>query len=166
MKKESLYGILLVAMVFLVGCTTATQDRVTETVKEPTVMEVDERQEAEVVEETKTEEMMDEVEEETMESEYFVKTYVLTGENFKFLMDGKEAPELRVQEGDRVRIEFTSTDGFHDFVVDEFNAATERVNTDGSTFVEFVADKKGTFEYYCSVGSHRANGMKGNLVVE
>jgi plastocyanin len=29
-----------------------------------------------------------------------------------------------------------------------------------------VADKKGTFEYYCSVGQHRALGMKGKLVVE
>lgn len=95
-----------------------------------------------------------------------VKTFVLTGENFKFLMNGQEAPELRVKEGDKVRIEFTSADGFHDWVVDEFNAATERVQTDGSTFVEFIADKKGTFEYYCSVGQHRENGMIGNLIVE
>lgn len=94
------------------------------------------------------------------------KTFVLTGVNFKFLMEGQEAPELRVKEGDKVRIEFTSTDGFHDWVVDGFNAATERVQTDGSTFVEFVADKKGTFEYYCSVGEHRVNGMVGNLIVE
>jgi plastocyanin len=35
-----------------------------------------------------------------------------------------------------------------------------------STFIEFVANKKGKFEYYCSVGEHRAMGMKGNLVVE
>ena len=95
-----------------------------------------------------------------------VKTFVLTVVNFKFLMNGQEAPELRVKEGDRVRIEFTSTDGFHDWVVDEFNAATEKIQTDGSTFVEFVADKKGTFEYYCSVGEHRVKGMVGNLIVE
>jgi plastocyanin len=97
------------------------------------------------------------------------KTFVLTGENFKFMMDGVEAPELRVNEGDTVRIEFTSTDGFHDWVVDEFGA-TPRVRSgegDGSsTFVEFVADEVGTFEYYCSVGQHRANGMVGNLIVE
>lgn len=93
-------------------------------------------------------------------------TFVLTGENFKFLMDGVEAPELRVKQGDVVRIEFTSTSGFHDWIVDEFGAATERVRDGESTFVEFVADQKGTFEYYCGVGSHRANGMKGNLIVE
>ncbi|MFH1978731.1 MAG: hypothetical protein ABIJ92_05380 [Candidatus Aenigmatarchaeota archaeon] len=92
-------------------------------------------------------------------------TFILRGEDFKFLLDGEEAPDLTVNEGDTVRIEFTSTQGFHDWVVDEFDAATERVQTDVSTFVEFVADQKGTFEYYCSVGSHRANGMKGNLIV-
>ena len=94
------------------------------------------------------------------------KTFILTGENFKFVMDGVDNPEIKVKEGDQVRIEFSSTDGFHDWVVDEFNAATERVNTGGSTFIEFIASKKGTFEYYCSVGKHRENGMRGNLIVE
>ena len=81
-------------------------------------------------------------------------------------MDGQESPELRVKQGDTVRIEFTSTGGFHDWTVDEFNAATDRVNTGATATVEFVAGEKGTFEYYCSVGNHRAGGMKGNLVVE
>jgi len=95
-----------------------------------------------------------------------VKVFVMTGENFKFLMDGVEAPEIRVNEGDRVRIEFTSISGFHDWVVDEFGAATDKVRDGSSTSIEFIADEKGTFEYYCSVGEHRANGMIGNLVVE
>lgn len=94
------------------------------------------------------------------------KTFVLTGENFKFMMDSVDNPELKVKQGDKVRIEFTSTGGFHDWTLDEFNAATNKVNEGQSAFVEFVADKKGTFEYYCSVGSHRANGMKGVFVVE
>lgn len=94
------------------------------------------------------------------------KTFVLTGENFKFVMDGEDNPELRVSEGDLIRIEFTSTGGFHDWVLDEFDASTEKVNEGESTFVEFVADQKGTFEYYCSVGQHRANGMFGTIIVE
>ena len=95
-----------------------------------------------------------------------VVTFQLTGENFAFFMDGEEQPELHVKQGDTVRIELTSTDGFHDWVVDEFDAATDRVRTGETATVEFVADQTGTFEYYCSVGSHRANGMWGNLVVE
>lgn len=85
----------------------------------------------------------------------------LTGENFAF-----SQKNITVQKGDRVRIEFTSTDGFHDWVVDEFDAATDRVQTGDTTSVEFVADTAGEFEYYCSVGSHRELGMVGTLIVE
>jgi plastocyanin len=82
-------------------------------------------------------------------------------------MDGVDNPTLRVQQGDTVRIEFTSTDGFHDWVLDGFDAATERVRPDDEmTVVEFVADEVGTFSYYCSVGSHRQQGMEGIIVVE
>ena len=55
----------------------------------------------------------------------------------------------------------------HDWVVDEFTGAKMKRVTNGQTgTVTFVADKAGTFEYYCSVGQHRANGMVGKLVVE
>lgn len=93
-------------------------------------------------------------------------TFDLTGENFKFMMNGVEAPDLKVKKGDRVTVNLTSTNGFHDWVVDAFGAATERVDTGNSTSVAFIANETGTFEYYCSVGQHRANGMKGNLIVE
>ena len=95
-----------------------------------------------------------------------VKTFKITGENFRFFIDGVESPDVRVKQGDKIRIDFTSTSGFHDWVVDEFGAKTERVNSGGTTSVEFVANKKGTFVYYCSVGEHRQMGMKGNLIVE
>lgn len=72
---------------------------------------------------------------------------------------------ITVNEGDTVTINFESSDGFHDWVVDEFSAATEKVRPGTPTPVTFVADKAGTFEYYCSVGSHRAEGMVGNLIV-
>lgn len=93
-------------------------------------------------------------------------TFVLIGVDYSFFMDGTKAPELRVKKGDTVRIEFTSTNGLHDWMVDEFDAATEQVPTDETTYVTFVADQTGTFEYYCSVGQHRANGMLGKLIVE
>ena len=95
-----------------------------------------------------------------------VKTFSLTGDRLRFFSGGVESPELRVKQGDKVRIEFTTTEGFHDWVLDEFNAATGKVGAGAATFVEFVVDKKGTFEYYCSVGEHRANGMRGVFVVE
>lgn len=107
----------------------------------------------------------EEVEDLSNEQDDGMTVFRITGENFKFLMDGVEAPELRVALGEKVRIEFESTSGFHDWVVDEFDAGTEPVSEGNSSFVEFVADREGTFEYYCSVGSHREMGMVGKLVV-
>jgi plastocyanin len=83
------------------------------------------------------------------------------GSNFEY-----DIREMRVQQGDKVTVTFRSIDGFHDWVVDEFNAATQKVQTNGETTVSFIANKKGSFEYYCSVGSHRAKGMVGTLIVE
>jgi len=74
--------------------------------------------------------------------------------------------EIRVKKGDTVTVNFQSAEGFHDWVVDEFNAATKQVAPGTPTSVTFVADKTGTFEYYCSVGNHRAQGMVGKLIVE
>ena len=100
-------------------------------------------------------------EDESGESMEQVVEFNISGVNFAYSQE-----EIRIKQGDKVRINFTSTDGFHDWVVDEFNAATSRVSSGGSTSVEFVADRSGTFEYYCSVGSHRQQGMVGNLIVE
>lgn len=74
--------------------------------------------------------------------------------------------EIRVKKGDRVRIDFTSVQGMHDWVVDEFSARTKQLTAGQSDSVEFVADKKGTFEYYCSVPTHKQAGMVGKLIVE
>lgn len=89
------------------------------------------------------------------------KTFNVTGHNFAF-----SDTEIRVKKGEKVTINFESTDGFHDWVVDEFNAATKQVQPGTKTSVTFTADKAGTFEYYCSVGRHRAMGMVGKLIVE
>ena len=44
--------------------------------------------------------------------------------------------------------------------------ALEKINGGETDSIEFVADKVGTFEYYCSVGQHRSMGMVGKLTVE
>ncbi|NUM25661.1 MAG: cupredoxin domain-containing protein [Candidatus Buchananbacteria bacterium] len=90
-----------------------------------------------------------------------VKTFDITARNFAF-----SQTEIKVKKGDKVQINFKSTDGFHDWVIDEFNAKTDQVNTGGSSSVEFSADQQGIFEFYCSVGRHRDLGMVGKLIVE
>ena len=89
-----------------------------------------------------------------------VKEFIVTGGNFTF------SPATRtVKKGDTVRVVFKNDEGFHDFVLDEFDVATKQIQGGSEETVEFVADKAGSFEYYCSVGKHRDMGMKGILTV-
>jgi plastocyanin len=90
-----------------------------------------------------------------------VKAFTVNSNNFKF------APTtIKVKKGDTVRITLNNTGGIHDLVIDEFDVRTKQLPNAGTDTVEFVADKVGTFEYYCSVGNHRQMGMVGTLTVE
>lgn len=90
-----------------------------------------------------------------------VKEFTVTGKNFSF------APAMiTVKKGDKVKITFKNTQGFHDFKIDAYGVATVQKQAPFEEVLEFTADKVGSFEYYCSVGEHRAMGMKGTLKVE
>lgn len=90
-----------------------------------------------------------------------VKEFTVSGKNFSFTPSS-----ITVNKGDRVKITFNNTDGFHDFVIDTYGVATKQTKAPTTEVLEFTADKAGSFEYYCSVGSHRAMGMKGIFKVE
>jgi plastocyanin len=103
------------------------------------------------------------------EMETAVVTLALTAEGREFFLDGQGEgnPDMVVQQGDTVEVTLCVTGGTHDWVLDEFNAATARLSVgDECSTVEFVADQVGEFEYYCGVGNHRAEGMAGRFVVE
>ncbi len=90
-----------------------------------------------------------------------VKEFEITNKGLSFSPN-----EIRVKQGDKLRITFTNSGGTHDWVVDEFDARTKIVQTGESDTIAFVVDKKGTFEFYCSLMDHRAKGMVGKLIVE
>lgn len=90
-----------------------------------------------------------------------VKEFTITGKNFSFTPS-----TITVKKGDRVKITFKNTQGMHNFIIDEFGVATPQAQAPDTEVLEFTANKTGSFEYYCSVGTHRAMGMKGTLVVE
>ncbi|HCI05465.1 TPA: hypothetical protein DEX28_01840 [Patescibacteria group bacterium] len=94
-------------------------------------------------------------------NENSVKEFEILASNFKFSVN-----EIKVKKGDTVRIVLKNEEGVHDWKVDEFNAQTEKLQAGQTETIEFVADKTGVFEYYCSMGTHRQMGMKGNLIVE
>ncbi len=85
----------------------------------------------------------------------------ITATDFEFSVD-----EIRVKQGDLVRINLKNDKGTHDWKIDQFNISTNVLNAGEEETVEFVANTTGTFEYYCSVGNHRQLGMKGNLIIE
>ncbi len=86
---------------------------------------------------------------------------IVEGSNYQF-----EPSTITLKKGEKVRIVFKSIGGLHDFRVDELNIATATVPSGQEDFVELTPDKTGSFEFYCSIGNHRAMGMKGTLVVE
>lgn len=89
------------------------------------------------------------------------KKFTITSANFSFTPN-----MMKVKKGDKVQITLSNKEGFHDLKIDEFDVATNKINGAGTEIVEFVADESGTFEYYCSVGTHRVQGMVGKLIVE
>lgn len=89
------------------------------------------------------------------------KEFTVTGKNFAF------APaNMTVKKGDRVRITFVNDAGTHDLKIEGYDVGTSIIKGGATETFEFVADKAGSFEYYCSVGSHRQMGMKGTLIVQ
>lgn len=112
-----------------------------------------------------TSELVDEeqiVEDDAIELDENVDVVVvnITGEDFSF-----DPSAINVKLGQTVRVVLTANDLPHDFVVDEFNAKSTVAQPGETIEVEFTPTQAGEFEYYCSVGEHRANGMVGTLTV-
>lgn len=83
----------------------------------------------------------------------------ITVKNFTFTPTTIEAAP-----GQEIDIKFVGVEGFHTFVIDSLKV--EKNITEGSS-VSFVAPTApGNYPFYCNVGSHRAMGMEGTLIVK
>jgi nitrite reductase (NO-forming) len=82
-------------------------------------------------------------------------------------VNGKANPTLNVPLGAVVQINLVNGDGAtHDLTVADFGAKSNQINVKGaSTSIVFRADKKGEFNYICSLPGHVQAGMIGKLVV-
>ncbi|MFQ5531705.1 MAG: cupredoxin domain-containing protein, partial [Candidatus Nanoarchaeia archaeon] len=72
---------------------------------------------------------------------------------------------ITVNEGDNVILNVKSIDVAHGLAITAFGV-NERLNPGTTTRIEFTADKKGTYSFFCSVFCGRGHStMKGTLVV-
>lgn len=90
-----------------------------------------------------------------------VKEFTVNGSNFEF-----DPATIKVKKGDTVKISFVDDDGMHNLVIDGYNVSTKTIGPGKQDSVTFVADKAGSFKYFCSVSNHQDLGMVGTLVVE
>lgn len=82
---------------------------------------------------------------------------------------GFEPSTIEVNAGDKVRIILTSDDVPHGLAINEFVGVNKRVDPSPAepTVIEFLADKRGEFTFYCSVPCGDGHlDMKGKLIVK
>lgn len=89
------------------------------------------------------------------------KSFSMTAQQFSF-----SPSTITVSEGDTVNLSIKSVDVDHGFSISEFGVNTT-LSAGKTTNVSFVADKQGTYTFFCSVycGSGHSN-MTGTLVVK
>jgi plastocyanin len=76
---------------------------------------------------------------------------------------------IMVEAGQKVTVKLKNINGFHDFVIDELKVASKQISVDQEDSVTFTVPESAagqSYEYYCSVGSHRELGMVGVLQVK
>lgn len=93
--------------------------------------------------------------------EAIVKEFLIIAKQWSFVPD-----TITVSKGDTVRLKITSVDVTHGFALPDFDVSVN-LQPGEEEVIEFVADKEGTFRFYCSVfcGSGHSS-MDGNLVVQ
>ncbi len=100
-------------------------------------------------------------EEKTTDSPSSVKEFDITARQFEFIPS-----VIRVNKGDKVKLNVRSADVTHGFSIPELNV-NENIKPCVTKTIEFTADKTGEFTFFCSVYCGAGHtGMKGKLIVE
>ncbi|MEM2138343.1 MAG: cupredoxin domain-containing protein [Candidatus Anstonellaceae archaeon] len=90
-----------------------------------------------------------------------LKEFTITASRFKF-----EPSTITVNKGDRVRLTLRNSDVSHGIAISEFNVDL-RAGAGETKSIEFLADKEGTFNFFCSIYCGDGHPeMSGKLVVK
>jgi plastocyanin len=95
---------------------------------------------------------------ETLSSRPF-KEVQIEAQNFSF-----SPKTIEVRQGEEIHFQVNNKGGFHSFAIPEYSI-DEKTPEGQVTEIRWTADKKGTFEFNCSVGDHASKGMKGTITV-
>jgi plastocyanin len=91
-----------------------------------------------------------------------VKEIVVEGSEFSY-----NPSVINLTVGQTVRLTFKNVGTFpHNLTIGDLGVATKTVAPGASDVVEFTANETGTFAFYCTIGTHRAQGMEGEVVVK
>lgn len=113
------------------------------------------------VDEMIAEDVLDNTDVEDIAPPQEVKSFTMEAKQFEFIPS-----IITVNEGDLVKLAVTSSDVDHGLAIPAFGVR-EALSPGKLVNVEFVADKKGTFEFFCSVSCGSGHGgMRGTLVVK
>lgn len=90
-----------------------------------------------------------------------IKEFTMTAKQFDFTPS-----TITVSEGDKVKLTVTAEDVPHGFAIDELDIQQD-LEVGKPTTIEFTANKKGTFRFYCSLFCGQGHKeMEGQLIVE
>ncbi len=89
-----------------------------------------------------------------------VREITMEAKKFEFVPS-----EITVNQGETVKLTVTSTDVNHGFAISEYGIR-EKLEPGVPVIIEFVADKAGEFNFFCSVPCGMGHGrMRGTLIV-
>jgi plastocyanin len=142
MRKKLIAMLMAAFMVFGLAACGQTDEKEEETVKETTAT---------------TETPAEETTSEKIEPTGNVVEVTVNMTNFEF-----DKKEIKAKAGDTIKLTVVNQTGAHGLAIDEFGQDVK-----GGETVEFVADKKGEFEYYCSLMCGTGHdSMIGKLIIE
>ena len=98
---------------------------------------------------------------ETIEPTGVVREFDITAQQWSFSPD-----TITVNAGDTVKLHITSADVTHGFALPTFGV-NEVIEPGQDVHVEFIANRRGTFSFWCSVQCGSGHGgMSGQIIVE
>ena len=94
--------------------------------------------------------------------------FQVSAHKYAYRVSGSDTPEIHVRQGEIVRITFSAEDIPHSLTIDGPYRISKRAAPGKPVTFEFLADKPGTFEFYCNLtlDERCRKELRGTLVVD